>query len=229
VWGPRKAGVGSWETVLTGERRLSSEFLLVWVPSAEVWLGFRDVVRVDGRTLPDRGTRLLALLRRADASVLGLRALADESARFNIGPADRNINEPTLALRALDPGHASRFSIKRSGQELVGSVMTWRLDFLETARPTMIQKEKHDAPVRGMLWVEPGAGEVIRTMLRVDDPTTGARGRIVVDYGMEGKIGLWVPRKMAENYAGGAVTVKGTAIYSNFRRFETSGRMLPPK
>jgi hypothetical protein len=95
VWGPRKVGAGPWETALTGTRHLASDFLLVWVPSTATWVGFRNVKAVDGHPVPDAAVRFEELLRKSDASLAGLKALADESSRLNLGPAERNFNEPT--------------------------------------------------------------------------------------------------------------------------------------
>ena len=41
--------------------------------------------------------------------------MADESARFNIGPTRRNFNEPTAALFFLLPASQARFAFTRKG------------------------------------------------------------------------------------------------------------------
>jgi hypothetical protein len=183
-------------------------------------------LRRDGKPVADRTERLQSLLKRSDASMAGLTALADESARFNIGPADRNFNERTLALRVLAPGNASRFQFREAGAARVGRVATYRIEFTEIGRPTVIQSQDHDAPIGGVLLVEPKSGRVARSELRVADPTTGALARIVVDYAVPKALDTWMPVRMSEEYDAGATSVRGTAEYSNFRRFETSGR--PP-
>src|SRR5258708_33874486 len=72
------------------------------------WVGFRDVVEVDGARITDRGDRLIQLLTAWAGSMAGARRLADESARFNIGPFLRNINVPTTALFFFRPGNLRR-------------------------------------------------------------------------------------------------------------------------
>jgi hypothetical protein len=229
VWGPRKIGAGPWETALIEQRQLASDFLVVWVPSAATWMGFRDVRAVDGRPVRDGAVRFETLLRKSDASLASVKALADESSRFNIGPAERNFNEPTHALRVLDPANTARFEFQRDGTERVGDVAAWRIQFREIARPTLIQRAQRDVPAHGLLWIDPAQGLVVRTELRVEDPASGAQAKIVVDYGPDARLGVWIPRRMSEVYDGGAMTVKGIADYSHFRRFETSGRLLLPK
>jgi len=53
------------------------------------------------------------------------------------------------------------------------------------------------------------------------------RATIVVDYGMEPRLGIWVPVKMTESYRMPDETLEAVASYSNYRRFETSVRVVP--
>ena len=65
---------------------------------------FRDVYEVNGQKVRDRDARLEALFMNPDDSILGrAEAIRRESARFNLGPAYRDINVPTLALVMLHP------------------------------------------------------------------------------------------------------------------------------
>jgi hypothetical protein len=227
VWGPRKVDAGPVETARLARRLLISEFLFVWVPDADRWTGFRDVAQVDGRPVRDRADRIQSLLmNKSELSLASLRALADESARFNIGPADRNLNEPSKALLVLVPRYLSRFRFRKLGEDHIGEVGVWHIGYTEVRRPTLIQKLKQDAPIWGELWVEPQHGCVMRTRLRVEDPTTGAEARILVEYARVKEPDVWMPLKMTESYEAGSSSVKGVAEYSNFRRFETSGRVV---
>src|SRR5262245_24380369 len=85
------------ETV-TRRRRLRSDFALLRLPTDEKqWIGVRDVFEVDGRTVPDRTGRLIALLKLPfGAAADQWRALQEESARFNIGDVRRTVNVPTF-------------------------------------------------------------------------------------------------------------------------------------
>jgi hypothetical protein len=227
VWGPRRVGAGPVETARLARRLLVSEFLFVWVPDADRWTGFRDVAQVDGQPVRDRADRLQSLLmNKPELSLASLRALADESARFNIGPADRNLNEPSKALLVLVPRYMSHFRFRTLGEDRISGIAAWHIGYTEVRRPTLIQKLKQDAPIRGELWVEPEHGWVVRTRLRVQDPTTGADASILVEYGRVKDPSVWMPLRMTERYEAGSSSVRGIAEYSNFRRFETSGRVL---
>lgn len=55
--------------------------------------------------------------------------------------------------------------------------------------------------------------------------------KIEVDYGRDAKLDMWVPTRMHETYLQSRSTMINEAIdcvatYSNFRRFETSGRIV---
>jgi hypothetical protein len=119
-----------------------------------------------------------------------------------------------------------RFRFRKVGEGRIGEIGVWHIGYTEVRRPTLIQKLKHDAPIRGELWIEPQHGWVVRTRLRVEDPITGAEADILVEYARVKEPDVWMPVKMTESYGGGSSSVKGVAEYSNFRRFETSGRVL---
>ena len=90
-------------------RLLVSDFLLVKLPSQDVWLPFRDVFEVDGRPVRDRQDRLTKLfLQPAATAVRQAEQIVSESARYNIG-VTRNINIPVLALTVLEPAFQPRF------------------------------------------------------------------------------------------------------------------------
>jgi hypothetical protein len=189
-------------------------------------MGFRDVAMVDGRPVPDRHERLEALLLKSATSLRRLRELADESARFNLGPAERNFNEPTFALRVLAPPHSARFRFKRAGTETLGGLTVWRVRYEEAVGPTFIRSGTRDAPVRGTLWIDPASGRVHRTETRVRDADTGAQAKVVADFEHDARLDMWMPSRMKEDYEGGTTRVQSSATYSRYRRFETSGRLL---
>jgi len=214
-------------------RRLLSEFLFVYVPANGTWLGFRDVGEVDGKRIRNRKDRLESLLmQKSSTSIADLKRLADESARFNIGPIFRNFNEPTLGLLISDPRYAPRFRFEKAGEQTIDGTATWEVRYTEVRRPTVIQQVDKDVPASGLLWIDPETGRVVRTELRVENES-GAVGRIVVDYRFEPKLDLWVPSEMTEVYEYTRGTrrplIECSARYSNFRRFETKARLVIPK
>jgi len=219
-------------------RTLQSELGFLWVPEELLWVAARNVRSVDGMAVEGSSKRMQDIMEEANLRLAFLRGLRGESAKFNIGPVYRNFNDPTFALQYLDRRSQGRFGWVQRGRERIRGVETVKLDFSETARPYFVQGAGYDLPSLGSVWVDTGTGTVYRTHLEVWDPRGRIRGRIDVDLARDAKLGLVVPVRMTEEYNAysatgtsvvdlrSALTIFGTAEYSNFRRFETTGRML---
>jgi hypothetical protein len=196
---------------------LVSDFLLVQVPG-EGWLPFRDVFERDGQQVRDREQRLATIfLSGSRTSFDQARAVMNESARYNIGNVQRNINVPTLVLTLLTDEQRGRFAFKIGKVDDEGTV----IEFRETARPTFVKTTNDkDLPVNGRIWVDAAAGTVRRTELHAVD--TSVEAHITVTYQLDSGLGVWVPGRMDERYRRGrdTVEVRGRATYSRFRRFQ---------
>jgi hypothetical protein len=234
-------------------RRLVSEFAIVKAGSGGDWIGYRDVVEVNEKAVVDRRDRLLALLTAPSADADQLKKIADESARYNIGPIIRNFNVPTTTLFFFHPGTIAGFSFKRKGTKEIDGVATWELEFKERVRPTLVRtRSGRDVPCEGTVWVAPGDGVVVRTRLELrnfaDDQELTMYARLVrleslaqieVTYRLDQRIGAWLPLTMSELYegpmpaTGGGTPLVGrtTAVaeYAGFKRFETSAKIVVPK
>jgi hypothetical protein len=232
-------------------RTLVSEFALVRVNRD--WLGFRDVFEVDGVAVRDRQDRLVSvLLDRSSDRLLQGRQIADESARYNLGSVRRNFNTPTAALFFLQPENQPRFRFAKDGEDAVDGTRAWRVTYRETNRPTIIRTTDHrDAPASGAFWIDPIDGRVLRTQLAMraqveraeeTDGRDGSRAPvqttvgITVSYTPHVRFGLLLPSEMRESYVvaptrpGGSrdasATITCVATYSDFRTFETYGRLI---
>jgi len=147
-------------------RRLVAELALVKAEDEGDWMGFRDVVEVNGKRVADRDDRLRTVLTRPGGTVSAARRLADESSRFNVGPVIRNFNVPTTALFFLSAVNQPRFAFKFKGEEKVDGVRTWEIAFRETRRPTLVRtRAGKDVPCEGTVWVLPADGKIVRTRL----------------------------------------------------------------
>ena len=230
-------------------RTLRSEMLFMWVPEDRQWLAVRNVLAVDGKAIPGSAAALELALRtpRADRDNT-FRRLAALSARFNLGPILRTFDIPTLALQFLDTAYRPRFrfEVKDEGRRsnADSSAGLVRIDFTERQRPTVIQDRGKNLPSTGSLWVHASDGSIVRTMLSVVGSDTTPSATITVEYAFDDKLRMWVPSRMEERYrvlrladnAGSMLRnqtrfaeIESVATYSNFRRFETSGRIIRPK
>jgi hypothetical protein len=215
-------------------RVIAAEFAIVKVDTITGWIGFRDVIEVDGQALPDRENRLIRSLTGGDAGYDEARRLSDESARFNIGTIERNFNVPTTTLFYFAPQNHGRF--KFAGLD-VSADGTWRIGWRETEKPTLIRTpEGTSVPSEGELWVRPADGTIVRVLLR--NQLFGDRrhqqqhmnGQVDVTYKYVEPLGMWLPDRMIEDFEirgpnGAWERTEGEAVYSNYRQFTTSVRV----
>ena len=204
---------------LTQKTILRSDFLLVR-DSAGSWVPFRDVFERDGVMLRDREERLSKLfLANPGTAFEQARRIVDESARYNVGNINRNINLPTLALIFLTPAYRDRFEFTDRGLDGATRVVQFR----ETGHPTYVATTGgRDLPVTGRYWIDEATGRIERTELTASDAALDAR--INVSYRADASAGLWVPERMAEFYLqrSDRSEIRGNAVYSRFRRFQVS-------
>jgi hypothetical protein len=214
-------------------RHLRSDIVFVTLEWPFPWGAFRDVFEVDGAKVRDREARLEKLLARNGAPDLAqVRAIRDESARYNIG-LYRDINEPTVPLLFLHPTNQPRFRFELKGRRRFSGAEGREVAFEEVTRPTVIRWERRDdLPARGSFWLEQQTGVVLRSECWLDLPyelgiNYARTARIVVEYAREPRLGLWVPVQMEESYP----DVLARARYSGYRRMtvETQETVHPPR
>jgi hypothetical protein len=220
--GPAAGVLGPTRGSTSAERRrtLVSDYLLVWVPSLDAWMPFRDVIELNGKPVRDRDQRLARLFLELPSDAMDQAGLiAEESARFNLGNVQRNVNVPTLALVFLTDRHRHRLTFQLDGEEKIDGVRTTRLGYKETVRPTLIHgADDADMVADGAFWVEPDTGRLVQTRLHIRGVTL--ESEIVVTYRPDKRMDLWVPGRMKESYKSETERFEGTATYSNFRRFQ---------
>ena len=230
IWSRKRNGTPKW-----AERTLGSDLMLVKPAGADDWLQFRDVFEVDGQRVRDRGERLPALLAdRSLSAAAQVERIRRESARYNVGSIERDVNVPVLAMRFLSPANQPRFTFRRAADRSTATASiapdtagafrvtaeVWAIDYDEVRKPTLIHTLRNkDLPARGRFWIEPDTGRVLMTELRAGDKNV--RGTIDVSYQSEPLMGLLVPIEMREEYfdrSGAHIT--GVATYGRFRLLE---------
>jgi hypothetical protein len=155
------------------------------------------------------------------------RAVSRENSRYNIGDnvVTRTINVPTMALGLIR--NRSRFSFRKNGEETLDGRLTWMVAYKERGRPTFIRTPNgRDQPASGFVWIVPETGEVLKTTLTASHDLTNSLALIIVEYRPDIGLGQLVPVRMSESYRLSNATISGDATYSNFRRFQTSARII---
>jgi len=218
------------QSTKTQLQSLRSDLLLVRPPGAEGWVSFRDVFEVDGKAVRDRDDRLKRLF--LDPSVEAqaqLKQIVAESARYNIGQVERNINVPLFALKFLRSENLWRLRFRLAGKGNVGGVAASRVSFEEEARPTLVVLNKvDDVAAKGWFLIDPASGATIAS--RMEFELSAGLIEFEVRYARDAALGLWLPVEMTEvhsvyGFEGGrglTVSVDARATYSKFRRFQVT-------
>ncbi len=215
-------------------RELKSDLLLVRPVGADGWMQFRDVTQVDNRQLRDRNDRLARLfLEPSKSTAAQSRKIMEESARYNIGDIERNINLPVLALAVLDrrmqPGFefaldppGTKYETPKSAA-FAAPADALVVTFRETQLRTMVASPQgKNMPASGRFWLDRATSQVYMTEIGVED--LWLKAVIHVAYATVDPIEVPIPVEMHEEYTNklNGTRVEGSAVYSNFREFKVS-------
>lgn len=211
-------------------RKLDSEVAFVRLPGSGEWTGFRDVRRVDGRATAGGRTRLTELMAQGSTTLEQATAITIASSKHNLG-APRTTNMPTVPLEIIHPRHRRRFTHRLDGRERIRGAHTVRLIFDEVEQPTIVQRPGGgDVKSLAVAWVEPGSGKVWRAeivFLNWGAPAPRRNDvRLRVDFDMDRRLQTMVPVEMRETFYVPDGRGEGRATYRNFKRFETSARIV---
>ena len=217
-----------------GERRLESEVGFLRLPGAGEWFGIRDVRRVNGRPVKGTGVTLTELFKKVDDDFVERAvAIVVASSEHNLG-GRRTINMPVVPLEALGAQNHPRLIFRLKGTDRIRGTRTQRLDFEEFDEPTIVHDvEGRSMWSRGSAWVEPETGRLWRAELKVGPDRPGEYRRLVlestvrVEFAWDETLKMLVPISMNEEFWIPRGRGTGRARYSNFRRFETTGRLRP--
>lgn len=209
-------------------RRLASEVAFIALPEGAGWLGFRHVKSVDGRSV-DADDASLGRALAASVTSNAARRLLEDSARHNLGLA-RTTNLPNLPLEFLHKRNRLRFVVRWDGTERVRAISTVRIAFVERMTPTLIRNpDGSDLWSAVKAWIDPGTGQLLRAEVRSLAPHGHETTNVIrVDFATHDTLGVLVPIEMHEEFPVGPNREgRSVARYSNYRRFQTSARIVP--
>jgi hypothetical protein len=214
-------------------RELRADFLIV-KSSGDMWSPFRDVFEVDRIPVRDREERLAKLFLsnkpdRADSNDENARAIAEESARYNLGAVQRTINNPVFALLFLQPDIRSHFKFTAGKPDRKAGDDVRVVDYVEELRPTVIHGGPgRDMPAFGRFWIENSTGRVIKAEVRVE--VSEVKANLTTTFRTDERLGIDVPAEFREDYDLRDGRVSGVASYSRFRRFQVNSteELSPP-
>ena len=205
--------------LFTRHVELTSDFLLVKLKDSGEWQVFRDVFDVNGEAVRDRDERLTTLFLNPTRSALDdAKAIALEGARYNLGGAERTINNPLLVLAFLQAAYQPRFRFSLNTSDKDAGPGIWVLEYKEQSRPTLIREgASGDVVAKGRIWIESGSGRVVKTELAVNE-----LDNIVTSFRFDERFQIAIPVEMREEYWTDTESIVGVASYSRFRRFDVT-------
>lgn len=208
----------------TTHRVLRSDFLIVKTPEVLGWASYRDVFEVDGKPVRDRDERLTSLFANPapDAIDQAVR-IAKESARYNIGPTERTLNTPVLALLFLQTSLQPRFQFAVAPRTTDVSARTIVISYRETARPTIVRTvQDTDRPASGRFWIDAGGGQVLQSEMVLTG--SGLTATFTTVFQPDARLGVAVPARLREEYQQPRSRLIGVATYTGFRQFAVNTR-----
>ena len=225
----QQLGSGPWQLLPRDRvRHTRAEMVFLWMPDEGLWLNARNVLSVDGAPVPASAARVGEALSDPSGRIDRLTRIRADSVRYNLGDIFRDFNDPTFTLQFVAARLQPRFRWQLESREQQNGLEVARIAFSERASPTLVRRGTVDLISRGTIWIESATGVVRRTSLAVDDPLLQTRGRVDVEFGPVSRIDVRVPLAMDERYTQARTFILARATYSNFRRFETSGRLMSP-
>jgi len=212
------------------QRKLESEVAFMQLPGDSGWLGIRMVVKVDGQTVAANPNALATFIQSDQPLELANKILAD-SARYNLG-STRNTNLPNLPLELLHPRHRERFSYAIAGHGAINRIKVTILSAEENRSPTLIHMPDGTELISHIkAWVD-DTGRLLRAEVR--SRPSASRGlhdqpTVRVEFRLHNALDLLVPTEMREEFPTATRGQSGLSVarYSDFRRFQTSARIVP--
>jgi len=230
--GPNRLTTNRQTAEPTKDREIISEVAFVALPGNVGWLGFRHVLTVNTKKVAEQSATLASVLSDGASDMYSkARLLLNEGAKHNLGGA-RTTNLPNLPLEFLHPRNRRRLQHRFDGMEKIRGINVARMVFEESASPTLIQRpEGGDMQSLISAWIEPDTGRLLRAQVKTRDARIGVLPFdqvIWVDFRPDEKLGMLVPYEMKEEFFAGRFREgTGTARYTNYRRFQTSARVVP--
>lgn len=202
-------------------RTIRSDYLLVKFPGARGWLGFRDVIDVDGQRVGRDATRLQRLFVEAPADVERRAGeISRAGARYNLADVG-SLGHPLTTLAFVQQNYRPRFAFTDRGRRRSEGRLARRVEFEERLRPTLLRtSDGGDLPATGQLWIDEASGVVLETELEVGGGAGRAASTVRTVFRDDAQLGGYVPVEMRELHPTRRGTLRTVATYGRFRAFQ---------
>ncbi len=209
-------------------RKMVSEIAFLRLPGNFEWLGFRHAKIVDGKPVAANGPSLTELLATTTADTIAQATLlVNESSKHNLGNP-RTINMPNLPLELLNRRYRHRFTTRLDGRERVRGRAVDVVALEEIGPPPIVYSGGHDLKSSLRAWIDAESGVLWRGEVRLRRFNVPEASRLRVEFARDKGLDIIVPIEMREDFFVDLGEGRGQYTYSNFRRFQTSARIVPP-
>ena len=208
-------------------QRLQSEIAFLRLPGGLEWMGFRRVRSINGKPLTGNKT-LAELLATTSADALQQASiLVDESAKYNLGNP-RTTNMPNLPLELLSRKYRHRYEVSHKGRSTMHGRAADEIELLEIGEEPIVYNEGRQMKTRVRAWIDSQSGALWRAEVEMRVPGDNRNPAwLRVDFAVDKALQIMVPVTMRERFNSIADTGTSVATYTNFRRFQTSARIVP--
>lgn len=209
-------------------RRVQAEIAFLRLPGNLEWLGFRNAKIVDGKPVGASGPSLTELLATNTADTFAQASvLVNESSKHNLGNP-RTINMPNLPLELLNRRYRHRYATKLDGRERVRGHAVNVVALEEIGAPPIVYSGAVDLQSMLRAWIDAESGVLWRAEVRMRRSNNPETARLRVEFALDKGLAIMVPIEMRENFFVDLGSGRGHHTYANFRRFQTSARIVPP-
>ena len=205
--------------IAAAPRILTSEVLLVRHPIEDRgdWLFFRDVLNVNGSTVPNHQDRLNRLFINPTAANWELvREIVHADRQYHLPGSTAAETNPFVVVALMDRFYWPRLQFKAGKRDTDVGRDVWTLELEE------LKGEEEPILSRGLarvtVWVDATTGRILQTDIRIAGGPAPATSRTTFRYDETLRVAVPVEMKTVWRPSA-AAAVNGSAKYGNFRQF----------
>jgi hypothetical protein len=135
---------------------------------------------------------------------------------------------PNLPLELLSRKYRHRYEVSHKGRSSMHDRAADEIELLEIGEEPIVYNEGRQMKTRVRAWIDSQSGALWRAEVEMRVPGDNRNPAwLRVDFAVDKALQIMVPVTMRERFNSIADTGTSVATYTNFRRFQTSARIVP--
>ena len=136
---------------------------------------------------------------------------------------------PNLPLELLNRRYRHRYLTKLDGRARVRGHSVYVVTLAELGPPPIVYSGGYDLLSTVRAWIDAESGALWRAEVQLKQfKNTTWPSRLRVEFAVDKGLEIMVPIEMREDFFVDLGSGRGHHTYANFRRFQTSARIVPP-